>query len=724
LHNNNWQPDRDPKAAREARKYGQPIASREHLLHLLTERGVPLAFEEIVDELGLTEEEDRTALNRRLRAMRRDGQLIENRRQGYGLVKKMDLLSGRIVAHPDGFGFLIPDSGGKDIYLPNREMRTVLHNDRAVVSVTGLDRRGRKQGILVEILERNTTRIVGRLISERGINLLLPDQKRIHQNILIPPDQTGSALNGQIVLAELIEQPTKRSQPIGRIVRILGEHMAPGLEIDIAIYGHGLPAEWPEAVIREADRFGDEVPEDDKRDRVDLRQHPLVTIDGSDAQDFDDAVYCQRTPNGWKLLVAIADVSAYVTSGAALDHEAHLRGNSIYFPGRVIPMLPESLSNGLCSLNPQVDRLCLACEMIIDKEGKVTRSRFIEGVMRSQARFTYDQVAAILVARDADMRRQYRTLVPHLDELYRLYRVLQRARIRRGAIQFDRTETQVIFGPEQKIERIEPLLRNDAHRLIEECMVIANVTAGRFLQRHKIPALYRIHDGPAVEKLEDLRAFLRGFGLRLGGGESPEPDHYAALLKRIVKRPDAHLIETVLLRSLSQATYNPQNTGHFGLSLDCYTHFTSPIRRYPDLLVHRAIRHILQNGNRAGFPIKPEKMEGFGTHCSLTERRADEATRDVMDWLKCEYMMDKVGETFSGRIAAVTSFGLFVELDGIYVEGLVHVTALGNDYYHFDAIHHRLVGERTRRIYRLADAMNVRIVRVDPDQRKIDFEPA
>ena len=722
LHNTNWQPDHDPKAVREADNYAQPIASREHLLHLLTERGVPLTFDEIAGELGLTEKEDRTALNRRLRAMQRDGQLIQNRRQGYGLVDKMDLTSGRIVAHPDGFGFLIPDNGGKDIHLSTREMRAVLHNDRAVAGITGVDRRGRKQGTLVEILERNTIRVVGRMIMERGVSLVIPDQKRIHQDILIPPDQTGDAVDGQIVLIEIIEQPSKRSQPIGHVVQVLGEHMAPGLEIDIAIHGHGLPAQWSDAVIDEANRFGSEISEADIHDRVDLRQYPLVTIDGSDAQDFDDAVYCQRTSGGWKLLVAIADVSTYVTSNTALDHEAYLRANSVYFPGRVIPMLPESLSNGLCSLNPQVDRLCLACEMLIDKQGKIIRSRFIEGVMRSKARLTYDEVAAMVVTRDTDIRRRYRALAPHLEELYRLYRTLQRAREQRGAIEFDRPETRVIFGSEQKIERIEPLVRNDAHRIIEECMIAANVTAGRFLKRHRMPALYRVHDAPVSDKREDLRAFLRGLGLRLGGGESPEPTHYAALLKRIAKRPDAHLIQTVLLRSLSQATYTPENTGHFGLAHDCYTHFTSPIRRYPDLLIHRAIRHILKNGNRSGFDMTTERLEGLGAHCSLAERRADEATRDVVDWLKCQYMLDKVGETFPGRITSVTSFGLFVELDGIYVEGLAHVTTLGNDYYHFDPIHHRLVGERTRRIYRLADAIKVRLVRVDLDQRKIDFE--
>ncbi|MBT8420896.1 MAG: ribonuclease R [Gammaproteobacteria bacterium] len=753
--NTNWQADQDPHAEREALKYGHPVTSREHLLHLLTERGVPLSFEEIATELALTDNEALTALNRRLHAMRRDGQIIQNRRRGYGLVNKMDLISGRIIAHPDGFGFLVPDSGGKDLHLSTREMRSVLHNDRAVVSVASVDRRGRKQGRLVEVLEHNTSEVVGRLVTEHGIGFVVPDDKRIHQDILIPADQISPAEEGQIVIAEIIAQPSNHSQPVGCIKRVLGEHMAPGLEVDIAIHKHGLPAEWSEAVLEEAARFGGEVSEADKHERVDLREYPLVTIDGLDAQDFDDAVYCRRTPNGWKLLVAIADVSSYVEPGTALDDAARQRGNSIYFPGRVIPMLPETLSNGLCSLNPQVDRLCLACEMLFNKEGTVTRSRFIEGVMRSQARLTYDEVAAILAPRatntvsnkpqptdlpiednrkdlpdaapvgnDADIRRKYRALVPHLEELHRLYRVLVRTREKRGAIDFDRAEIQVVLDAEQRIERIQPLVRNDAHKIIEECMIAANVVAAKFLRKHKIPGLYRVHDGPTAEKLDDLRTFLRELGLRLSGGEQPDPGHYAALLKRAAKRPDTHMIQTVLLRSLSQAIYSRQNTGHFGLSHENYTHFTSPIRRYPDLLVHRAIRHLIRHGTRSGFEMEAETLEGLGAHCSFTERRADEATRDVMDRLKCDYIADKVGDVFPGIITSVTSFGLFVELNGIYVEGLVHVTALGNDYYHFDPIHHRLQGERTRHTYRLADTLTVRVVRVNSDQRKIDFELA
>nr|VFK50834.1 MAG: ribonuclease R [Candidatus Kentron sp. TUN] len=501
--------------------------------------------------------------------------------------------------------------------------------------------------------------------------------------------------------------------------------MALNLEIDTAIYKYGLPMEWPDAVISEANQLSSEILKKDKHNRIDFREHPLITIDDSNAQDYDDAVCCQRTPSGWKLLVAIADVSAYVISGSALDNEACLRGNSIYFPDRVIPMLPESLSNGLCSLNPQEDRLCLVCEMLIDKKGEIAHSRFIEGIMRSQARLTYDELAAIVIMRDTDIRGQYKAFIPHLEELYQLYKILKRARVRRGAIQFNQAETRIVFNSEKKIEHLELLVRGDAQQMIEEYMIAANVAAGRFLQENKAPILYRTHDGPTADKLENLRTFLRRFGIRLSGGEYPKPAHYTALLKRVAKRADDHLIETALLRSLSRAVYHPKNTGHFGLSLNCcYTHFTSPIRRYPDLLIQRGIRHIIRNGNCDGFNMKAERLKELSTHCSLTECRADGVMRDIIYWLKCEYMVDKVGKTFPAKIKAVTSFGLFVELDDIYIEGLVHISRLYNDYYHFDPIHHRLQGKRNRRTYQLSESIKVRLIRINSQKRKIDFEPA
>ena len=719
-----WLRHRDPHASREARKYDRPIPSREHIMALLTAVGMPLPFEDVVQRLGLDDARDQDSLRKRLRAMERDGQLIRNRRGGYGVLEKMDLVRGRVVGHGDGFGFLVPDAGGEDLFLAPKEMRSLLHGDRIVARPAGIDRRGRREAALVEVLERNTERVVGRFFREREFGFVDPDNRRIHQDVLIPPGGMGGAREGQIVVAELTEQPTRYAQPVGRVVEVLGDHMAPGMEIDIAIRAHELPDGWPEAVEREVAGLGEEVPESAKQGRVDLRALPLLTIDGADARDFDDAVYCERRPKGWKLMVAIADVSAYVMPGTALDADARLRGNSVYFPDRVIPMLPEVLSNGLCSLNPLVDRLCMVCELSISEDGQIKRSRFFEGLMRSHARLTYDEVAAVVVERDGKRRKKLGALVPHLDELYRLYRALRLERERRGAIDLDTTETRIIFGPEKKIERVEPLVRNDAHKIIEECMIRANVAAARFLARHKLPLPYRVHDGPTKEKLGDLRQFLAELGLRLGGGNKPEPGHYAALLKRVSKRLDNHLIQTVLLRSLSQAVYTPENTGHFGLGLDAYTHFTSPIRRYPDLVVHRAIRHVLMGAKPQEFALNAEGMTLLGQHCSMTERRADEATRDAVDWLKCEFMLDKVGDVFPGIISAVTSFGLFVELRDIYVEGLVHVTALGHDYFHFDAAHHRLQGERSGVIYRLADSVTVRVMRVDLDRRRIDFELA
>ena len=729
----------DPNFEREAAKYDKPIPSREFIMEMLGDRGVPLNRDEVADALGLTTEDEGEALRRRLNAMERDGQLLRNRRGGYCLVDKADLVRGRVTGHADGFGFLVPEEGGDDLFLSPRQMRQVLHGDRIVARVVGIDRRGRREGAVVEVLEHNTHQVVGRFYQESGVGFVVPDNKRLSQDIVVPPDMQGAAEHGQIVTVELVEQPSKRAKPIGRVQEVLGDHMAPGMEIDVAIRSHELPAKWPEHVRAEIQGLTEEVPEAAKAGRVDLRDTPLVTIDGVDARDFDDAVHCARTPKGWRLTVAIADVSHYVKAGSALDQEAYERGNSVYFPERVVPMLPEVLSNGLCSLNPEVDRLCMVCEMHINDEGRITRSRFFDAVMRSHARLTYDQVAAMVVQGDRGLRERYQVLVPHLENLYGLYKLMRKVRQRRGAIDFETTETRIVFGDERKIERIVPAERNDAHKIIEECMIAANVAAARFLARHKIPTLYRVHDGPKADKLADVRSFLKELGLQLGGGDTPEPKHYAKLLAKVQDRPDAHLIQTVLLRSLSQAVYTPDNSGHFGLAHDSYAHFTSPIRRYPDLLVHRALRHITSQkggivrravrratgrGGAKGYAYSHDDMVVYGEHCSMTERRADEATRDAVDWLKCEYMLDKVGEVYGGIITGVTSFGIFVELEDIYVEGLVHVTALSNDYYHFDPSRYRLMGERTGTMYRLADRVEVKVVRVDLDERKVDFELA
>ncbi len=713
---------KDPYLLREAEKYENPIPSREVILQVLADSPHPLDFPDLAETLGLHEEMDTDALRKRLRAMERDGQLLFNRRRQYVPVARADLISGRVMGHPDGFGFLIPDDGSADLFLHAKQMESIMHGDRILASVRGIDQKGRREGSVVEVLERGTEQVVGRLVIESGIASVIPDNKRLTQEILIPPDQLNQATAGQIVVAAIIEQPTRRSRPIGKILEVLGDHMAPGMEIDIAIRSHELPFEWPDAVREEADRLGHEVPEQAKEGRGDLRKVPLVTIDGADAKDFDDAVFCTRENNQWRLLVAIADVSHYVKPGTALDKEATLRGTSVYFPGQVIPMLPEILSNGLCSINPHVDRLCMLCDIRLDDDGNILSYQFMQGVMNSHARLTYDQVAAMVVDQDATLRQKYAHVVPHLDNLYALYHTLHYARIERGAIDFETTETRIVFGEDRKIADIVPTIRNDAHKIIEECMILANVCAARFLKEHEMPTLHRVHAPPSTEKLEDLRTFLAGIGLSLGGGMEPEPADYARVLEQVYGRPDFHLIQTVLLRSLSQAQYSPDaETGHFGLSHDDYAHFTSPIRRYPDLLVHRAIRHLTEGGTASTFPYSHSDMQSLGEHCSMAERRADDASRDVAAWLKCEYMQEHVGEVFDGIITSVTNFGLFVELSDIYVEGLVHVTALTNDYYRFDPVRHRLTGESSGRTFRLADSIRVKVARVDLDERKIDF---
>ncbi|MEY3787237.1 MAG: ribonuclease [Pseudomonadota bacterium] len=713
---------KDPFAQREAEKYENPIPSRELILQLIEQSGKPLARTDIATAFHLESEDDLEALRRRLRAMERDGQVLFNRGQQYCLVDNKNLIVGRIIGHADGFGFVRPDDGSDDLFLSPREMNPLLHNDRALVRVAGVDKKGRREGAVVEILERNTHEIVGRLYKEDGFTYVIPDNKNIAQTVLIPKGGTGKAKQGQIVVAQITEQPTKLHQPIGRIVEVLGDHLAPGMEIDMAIRSYELPNTWSDELLEEIKPLTPEVPEAAKENRVDIRDLPLVTIDGEDARDFDDAVYCKKTPKGWKLLVAIADVSHYVKVGTELDKEAHKRSTSVYFPEQVIPMLPEILSNGLCSLNPNVDRLCMVCELLIDGEGNVLRSKFFEAVMRSHARLTYTEVAQMLVEGDKTLAKKYAPLMPHLKEMYALYQVMRLAREQRGAMDFDTLETRIVFGENRKIEKIIPVVRNDAHKLIEEFMITANGAAARFLNSKKMPKLLRIHEGPSTDKLLNLKTFLGEMGLKLGGGATPTPLDYMYLVESIKDRPDAHLIQTVLLRSMSQAVYSPELKGHFGLALEAYAHFTSPIRRYPDLLVHRAIRHVLQGKKAESFVYGVPDMIVLGEHCSANERRADDATRDVTSWLKCEYMLDKIGEDFTGIISAVTGFGFFVELAEIYVEGLVHISNLGQDYFHFDPTSHQLKGERSNVNFRLGDSVKVKVVRVDLDEKKIDFE--
>ncbi len=712
---------RDPYRAREARKYKNPIPSREFIIETLESRGAPLKFEELAAVLGLKDPKKIEALSFRIKAMLRDGQLVKNRRGGLCVVNRKDLVAGRVIAHPDGFGFLKPDDGSDDIFLSPRDMQSLWHDDRVVVQITGLDRRGRREGSLVEILERAHFHIVGRLHMDMGVGFVVPDNRRMIHRIIIPDEHLGGARDGQMVVVEILEHPTQWRQPIGKVIEVLGEHLAPGMETDVAIRAHDIPVLWPDEVEAEIAELTEEVPEAAKKGRVDLRDLPLVTIDGADARDFDDAVWCKRTPKGWKLLVAIADVSAYVPRGSALDQEAYRRGNSTYFPDRVVPMLPEVLSNGLCSLNPHVDRLCMVAELYISRNGELTRSRFFEGVMCSHARLTYDEVAQMLYEKDPNLRRRHRELLPHLEELDRLYRALAKARRARGAIDFETVETRFVFDDQGKLEAIVPYERNDAHRIIEECMLMANVAAARLLLRKKIPTLYRVHERPSAEKLRELREFLAQLGLELEGGDEPTAADYSRLIERIRDRPDANMIQTVLLRSMMQAVYSAENIGHFGLAFPAYTHFTSPIRRYPDLLVHRAIRHLLTEKRADTFPYSFPEMATRGEHCSMTERRSDEATRDAADALKCEFMLDKVGESYQGVIVSVNSFGIFVELKDLYITGLVHITQLDHDFFHFDPIAHKLVGERTGKVYRLGDEVEVVVAAVNLDDRKIDL---
>ena len=711
----------DPYLEREAQNYENPIPSREFILDKLAEAGSGLYYADIVSILGLHSEEHRIALQRRLNAMVRDGQLIRNRKGQFTPVVSEDLIAGTVIGHQDGFGFLKPDEGGDDLFLSQFQMRSLFHGDKAEVFVSGFDRKGRREGSVIRVLERANKTIVGRLFCEQGDVFVIPDNKRITQEIRIPDMACDLGGMGEMVNVEIIEQPTSRHRAVGKVIEILGEHMAPGMETDVAIRSHNIPVDWPDALLEEIKSLSSEVPEQAKEGREDLRQVPLVTIDGADARDFDDAVFAKRTSKGWKLLVCIADVSSYVESGSALDKEAFQRGNSVYFPNRVVPMLPEILSNGLCSLNPDVDRLCMTAELYIDENGKTYRSRFYQAVMRSHARLIYDDVADMLVNGNQTLREQHASLLPHLEELYRLYKVLHKGREQNGAIDFETTETRIIFCDDKKIDRVEPVFRNDAHKIIEECMLAANVAAAKILLKKKVPALFRNHEPPPQDKIVDLRGFLSELGIILDGGLKPSAKDYANLLQDIQDRPDAHLIRTVMLRSMSQAVYSSENLGHFGLSFEAYAHFTSPIRRYPDLIVHRAICHTLAGESVKSFDYSPAQMQMMGEHCSATERRADDATRDVMDWLKCEFMMDKIGEEFHGIISSVTSFGLFVQLDQIYVDGLIHITALKNDYYHFDAIGHRLTGERSGQTFRLGDQIQIKVAAVNLDDRKIDF---
>ena len=720
----------DPFLEREAEKYESPIPSREFILAHLAKRETPASREELAKELNLTSDEHLEALRRRLRAMERDGQLVFTRRQCYALPERLDLLRGTVIGHRDGYGFLRVEGRKDDLYLSAEQMKMAIHGDVVLAQPLGADRKGRREARIVRVLVPKTSQIVGRFFMDAGTGFVVPDDSRLSFDILIPNDAVAGARMGYMVVVELTQRPTRRTKAVGKIVEILGDKMGTSMAVDIALRTHEIPHTWPPQVEKQVADLSEQVPEEAKQGRVDLRKLPLVTIDGEDARDFDDAVYCEKKRGGgWRLWVAIADVSYYVRPGTALDDEARGRGNSVYFPSQVVPMLPEVLSNGLCSLNPQVDRLCMVCEMTISAQGRLSTAKFYEAVMSSHARLTYTKVWHILQG-DQELREQYHPLVKHLQELHNMYKVLDQARAERGGIAFETEEAKFIFNAERRIERVEPTVRNDAHKLIEECMILANIAAARFVDKRNEPALFRVHDRPSDDHISALRSVLGELGLTLGGGNKPQPKDYATLMDEVADRPDHEMLQTMLLRSMKQAIYDPENRGHFGLALSSYGHFTSPIRRYPDLALHRAIKYQLakEHGEpqhrwtpTGGWHSDLDEMLQLGLHCSMTERRADEATRDVADWLKCDFMQDHVGEQFTGIIASVTGFGFFVRLNDLFIDGLVHVSTLDNDYYRYDNIGQRLIGESSGMVYRLGDTVEIRVEAVHMDERKIDF---
>jgi len=736
----------DPFASRESEKYANPIPSREFILEHLEDLGAPASFSKLCKQLGLNGEERIEGLRRRLIAMSRDGQIISNRKGAYGLATHMDLIKGVVQGTKDGVGYLIPEDGSGDLFLSLREMEKLFDGDRVLARLNGFDNRGRKEGAVVEILKRRHDQIVGRFFVESGFGVVVADNKRIGHEILIPEKQMGEAKSGEFVVAQISEYPSRRRKAIGIVTEVLGDRSTPGLEIEVAIRSHGLSHTWSAEVKEETAKLPNSVDHKDTINRFDLRDIPFVTIDGEDAKDFDDAVFAHQHQRGnWTLYVAIADVSNYVQIDSALDKEAINRGTSVYFPGHVIPMLPEALSNGLCSLKPKIDRLAMVCEMEISADGKMTGFNFYEAVIHSHGRMTYTEVADILQTAANEtlekvqkkLRAKHKPLVQHFESLYSLYKSLRTSRENDGAMDFESSETRIVFGKDQKIKEIIPVERTDAHRLIEECMLCANVAAARLLEKNEIPTLFRTHEGPNLDKLKNVREFLIELGLHLGGGEKPTPEDYSRLLTVVAKRPDRQLLQTLLIRSMMQAVYQPENIGHFGLGFPEYTHFTSPIRRYPDLLVHRAIRYLIRNKPGAHlqkhesankldkkkiYPYGASEMDSFGVNCSAAERRADAASYNVIDWLKCEYMLSHVGDEFFGTIISVTSFGLFVELDDIYIEGLVHISELSNDYYHFDPVRHCLEGERSKQVYRLGDRLEVKVVRVDIEEKKIELQ--
>ena len=706
--------EKDPFLKREKQRYEHPLPSREWIIELLEQKGVPSKIEVLARELSITEEEYEF-FERRLKAMARDGQVLINRRGAVCAADKLDLVKCRVEAHKDGFGFAVPLTPTKDgdFVLYERQMRGIMHGDIVTVRPAGIDRRGRREGTVLDIVERAQSKVVGRFYMDRGVAILEAEDKRLNQSIVLEPDSVAhfKPESGQVIVGEIETYPEQNRPAVAKIIEVLGDYADSGMEIEIAVRKHHLPHQFSEACTKAAKKIPDHVRKSDLKGRVDLRDLPLVTIDGETARDFDDAVFAEKIGRNYRLVVAIADVSHYVRPDDAIDTDAQERSTSVYFPRRVIPMLPENLSNGICSLNPDVERLCMVCDMVITYAGNIKEYRFYPAVMRSHARLTYNQVWD-WISDDLDH--------PHkaqIDTLYKLFKILQKKRFERGAVEFESVETQMLFDDNGKIEKIVPVVRNDAHKLIEECMLAANVCAAEFLMKNKHTALFRNHLGPTPEKLATLREQLGLLGLQLGGGDNPTPKDYAALAEQFKGRPDAELLQVMMLRSMQQAVYEPHCDGHFGLAYEAYAHFTSPIRRYPDLTVHRAIKAVLNQQT-----YTPNKSwQALGVHTSFCERRADDASRDVENWLKTYYMRDKVGEIFEGKISGMTNFGLFVTLDGIHIDGLVHISDLGEDYFNFRPEIMAIEGERSGIRFNMGDKVSVRVARADLDTSKIDL---
>ncbi len=721
----------DPFFKREQSNYDNPVASREYLIELFKKHQRPLAFKEVCTLVNAVDEDSRIGIQRRLRAMERERQLsFINKDKKYALPSgdTEALIQGQVIGHRDGYGFLRRSDEGKDLFIPQNFMSTLLHDD-VVEGVTGKqDRKGRQEFRPIRIIASRSDPIVGRFFTEQGVSLVIPDDNRISHEIIIPKEHANGARQGHVVIVEITQRPARQSNPLGKIIEVLGDHMAPGMEIETALRNFDIPHNWPQSVTNFVQKIPETVTQDAKQNRKDLTKLPLVTIDGEDARDFDDAVYCNPLPNGgWKLYVAIADVSSYVKIGTALDVEAQTRATSVYFPEKVIPMLPEKLSNGLCSLNPNVDRLCMVCEMEISSTGELKTYQFYEAVMNSFARLTYNKVWAIL-NNDPLLKERYEERVEDLENLYKLYRTLKKARTHRGAIEFESKETKFVFNAQRKIDHIIPIERNDAHKIIEECMIMANVSAAKYIENNNAEALFRVHDKPDEDRLKTFRSYLSEVGIGFTASNDVNPNDFAEVASKITNRIDKELIQTMLLRSMKQAVYDGANIGHFGLSLPAYAHFTSPIRRYPDLIVHRVIKAILnkqanQKLCKGAKFYTEEEITQLGEQCSMAERRADDATRDVADWLKCEFMQDHVGDVFEGVIASVTNFGLFVRIVDYQIDGLIHITALGNDYFHYDDIKQWLIGENSGLVYRLGDVIKIKVAAVNLDERKIDLLP-